>query len=426
MNRLATELVKGILSEADIPRKEIVGMFGGGFKPPTVGHLEVVKRALDENPEMDRMIILVGSGERDSITQEEALNIWRIYQKYLPKKVEIQPAPEGKPPIGAIYSYGKKNPDKNVYWFLGAREGNEDDAADIMKRTQYLRRGEHPNIEVKQISTGGAVSGTKARKALLDRRKEEFISYLPDIPEVDQIWSMLSDSMNLLEIGIKLKNFTGQVNPGDTISGPKGAYVYNDGKKKYIKRRKVFKVVDNDRLGVNRYRLNLEDQKGRKFWIHNYEMDGEYKGKKIPTWSMVKNTPIDERVNFNADFISKGDVEFVDDMADRRLAPVDIDLSGGHFFDRLNDPRNFPDISIDELEEFFDKLADEKEAFIEFLKKYKDVVVKDTESNLNIPFMKKANKAIAKTIMRKKNFKTPNVVLPLDEGRYDAEGNNGV
>ncbi len=35
MNRLATELVKGILSEADIPRKEIVGMFGGGFKPPT-------------------------------------------------------------------------------------------------------------------------------------------------------------------------------------------------------------------------------------------------------------------------------------------------------------------------------------------------------------------------------------------------------
>ena len=150
-------------------------------------------------------------------------------------------------------------------------------------------------------------------------------------------------------------------------------------------------------------------------------MDGEYKGKKIPTWSMVKNTPIDERVNFNADFITKGDVEFVDDMADRKLAPVDVDLSGGHFFDRLNDPRNFPDISIEELEEFFDKLADEKEAFIEFLRKYKDVVVKDTESNLNIPFMKKANKAIAKTIMRKKNFKTPNVVLPLDEGRYDAE-----
>ena len=104
MNRLAVELIKDILSEAEIPRKEVVGMFGGGFKPPTVGHLEVVKRALDENPEMDRMIILVGSGERDSITQDESLAIWRIYQKYLPKKVEVQPAPEGKAPIAAVYT----------------------------------------------------------------------------------------------------------------------------------------------------------------------------------------------------------------------------------------------------------------------------------------------------------------------------------
>ena len=39
MNKLAAELVKGILSEAEMPRKEVVGMFGGGFKPPTVGQL---------------------------------------------------------------------------------------------------------------------------------------------------------------------------------------------------------------------------------------------------------------------------------------------------------------------------------------------------------------------------------------------------
>ena len=35
--------------------------------------------------------------------------------------------------------------------------------------------------------------------------------------------------------------------------------------------------------------------------------------------------------------------------------------------------------------------------------------------------MKRANKAIAKTIMRKKNFMTSNKVLPLEEGRYDRE-----
>jgi len=421
MNKLTVELVKGILNETEVPRKEVVGLFGGGFKPPTVGHLEVVQRAIQENPDLDRLIVLVGSGERDSITQGEALNIWRIYQKYLPKKVEIQPAPEGKPPIGAIYSYAKKNPDKDIYWFIGAREGNEDDFTDIMKRTKALRQGDYPNVKVKEIITRGGVSGTKARKALLNRDKNTFIQYLPDIPEADQIWDMLSDSMNLLEIGIKLKNFTGQVNPGDAISAVKGAYVYGGGKKNYLKRRKVFKVIDNDRLGVNRYRLHLEDPQGRKFFIHNYEMDGEYKGKKIPKWSMVKNTPIDERIAFTPDFITQDDVEFVDDFADKKLAPIDVDLTGNHFFDRLNDPRNRPDISVEELEEFFDKLSDEKEEFIEFLRKYKDVVVKDTDTNINIPFMKRANKAIAKTIMRKKNFMTSNKVLPLEEGRYDRE-----
>ena len=65
MSRLVQELVEGILGEDASPKKKIVGMFGGGFKPPTAGHLEVVKRALQENPEMDLMLILVGSGTRN-------------------------------------------------------------------------------------------------------------------------------------------------------------------------------------------------------------------------------------------------------------------------------------------------------------------------------------------------------------------------
>jgi len=324
MNDLVKSLLEGLIDVNESTNRKIVGMFGGGFKPPTAGHLEVVKLALKENPELDELIILVGSGTRDSISQEESLAIWNMYKKYLPSKVTIMASPKDKPPIGAIYSYARKNPDEIIYFFVGAREGNEEDFQDIEKRTRSLRKLPYQNVKVKQIVTGGAVSGTKARKALLAQDKEAFIQYLPDIPEVDEIWDMLKDI-------------------------------------------------------------------------------------------------VAERISFNSDFISQGDVEFVDDMADRKLAPIDVDLSGNHFFDRLNDPRNFPDISIEELEEFFDKLADEKEAFIEFLRKYKDVVVKDTESNLNIPFMKRANKAIAKTIMRKKNFMTSNQVLPLDEGTYDAE-----
>lgn len=324
MNDLVKALVEGLIDVNESTNKKIVGMFGGGFKPPTSGHLEVVQRALAENPELDELIILVGSGTRDSISQEESLAIWNIYKKLLPSKVTVMASPKDKPPIGAIYSYAKKNPNEIIYWFVGAREGNEEDFQDIEKRTRSLRKLAYQNVKVKQIVTGGAVSGTKARQALLAKDKETFLQFIPDIPEVDQIWDMLT--------------------------------------------------------------------------------------------AVVK-----ERIAFTPDFVTQGDVEFVDDFADRKLAPIDVDLTGNHFFDRLNDPRNRPDISVEELEEFFDKLADEKEDFIKFLKQYKDVVVKDTDTNINIPFMKRANKAIAKTIMRKKNFMTSNKVLPLEEGRYDNE-----
>ena len=58
MNDLVKALLEGLIEVNEFTNKKIVGMFGGGFKPPTSGHLEVVKRALEENPELDELIIL--------------------------------------------------------------------------------------------------------------------------------------------------------------------------------------------------------------------------------------------------------------------------------------------------------------------------------------------------------------------------------
>jgi len=106
--------------------------------------------------------------------------------------------------------------------------------------------------------------------------------------------------------------------------------------------------------------------------------------------------------------MAKSDVQKVDQFADKILNPVDVDLTSKHFFDRLNDPRNEKDINQAELIGFFKRLSRNKKKFIEFLDTYKQVVATDDRTNINIPFMKRANRAIAKTIMRKKNFTTPN------------------
>ena len=190
MNQLTKHLVDGILNE---DKQEVIGIYAGGFKPPTAGHFSVVEEALKQYPEIDKLIVLVGSGIRDGIEQAESILVWEIYQNYLPMKVEIQAAT--KPPIGAVYSYAKNNPEDTIYWILGARDGNDEDLSDIASRTAAIDKTEdkYNNVEVKVITTSNkGMSGTNARKTLLSGDKEAFFKFIPTIvDEKEEIFNIL-------------------------------------------------------------------------------------------------------------------------------------------------------------------------------------------------------------------------------------------
>ena len=83
-------------------------------------------------------------------------------------------------------------------------------------------------------------------------------------------------------------------------------------------------------------------------------------------------------------------------------------------FDRLNDPRNDKEISNAELIGFFKRLGKKKKELFDFLSKFKEIVASDDRTDINIPFLNQANKIIAKTILRKKDFQTPNPQLSLE------------
>jgi len=180
---LVYELIKELVGD-----NPITAVYGGGFKPPTKGHLEVVQKTLSEFPEIDKFIIYVGSGERNGITQSESLLIWDIYKNYLPEKVEIQPS---KAPIGDILRYAKNNPEEIVYFIVGARAGNEDDIKDIALRTTGVE-DKYPNLKVKTIETPDAgISGTKAREAS-KKSPEAFYQYLPSNLTDDEKYEIFS------------------------------------------------------------------------------------------------------------------------------------------------------------------------------------------------------------------------------------------
>jgi|LakMenEpi03Aug12_release.lakeMendotaPanAssembly.Ray.scaffolds.fasta_scaffold03733_24 hypothetical protein len=114
--------------------------------------------------------------------------------------------------------------------------------------------------------------------------------------------------------------------------------------------------------------------------------------------------------------MAKTDMDAVEKYADSQMNPTDVDLGKetDHFFQRLNDPRNGKEISPAELTGLFKRLARNKKKFLEFLKQYKEFVVKDRVSNINIAFIKVADRLIAKTVMRKADFKSSTPVFTTE------------
>jgi Fe-Mn family superoxide dismutase len=193
MNQLTKFLIDGILNEAE--SDVITALFAGGFKPPTKGHLEVVLKALRENPEIDQIYIVVGSGVRNGISQSQSIKIWEKYKKFIPKPTEII---ESGSPIAWVKDYLKDHTEDKTYVLIGAREGDIEDEKDVEQRSNLFQKY---GGEIKPIYTVGGISGTKAREAA-KQSKEAFYQFLPDqLPTQDkeEIYNIILPTLN--EVG---------------------------------------------------------------------------------------------------------------------------------------------------------------------------------------------------------------------------------
>jgi hypothetical protein len=165
------------------------------------------------------------------------------------------------------------------------------------------------------------------------------------------------------------------------------------------------------------------DNKTKEFITKVIHVDKQYQSK-LPIGSTFKiparifRTPGGGwyKIKHKAFEMAKADMDAVEKYADTQMSPEDIELGKetDHFFQRLNDPRNGKEISPAELTGFFKRLAKNKKKFLEFLKQYREFVVTDNRSKINIAFLKVANKLIAKTVMRKADFKSATPVFTTE------------
>lgn len=118
--------------------------------------------------------------------------------------------------------------------------------------------------------------------------------------------------------------------------------------------------------------------------------------------------------------ITKSDLAQIEKYADRLFAAVGIDVEfTRHFLDRVNDERNKKQITTAELVRLFNQEYKKYGKAIARMGPDAEAVMKDMRTDINMPFVLKWTgeklELVAKTIMRKKNFRTPNKTFAVEE-----------
>lgn len=111
--------------------------------------------------------------------------------------------------------------------------------------------------------------------------------------------------------------------------------------------------------------------------------------------------------------VTQNQLDSVERFADALWGKLGIDVNfTKHFIERVNDDRNKKPITAAELIRLFKKEYEQYGKTIAGLDDRDEAVMKDLLTNINLPFVindrNNQQQLVAKTVMRKADFKTPN------------------
>jgi hypothetical protein len=128
-------------------------------------------------------------------------------------------------------------------------------------------------------------------------------------------------------------------------------------------------------------------------------------------------------LEFAPSAISPQQLDELEKYIDRLFAAVGLDIEFTyHFKQRLGDERNKKPITVMELQRLFKKVHKQMRRGKDLVElgPEAEAVLKDLATNINIPFVLNWDKQnqefdlIAKTVMRKPDFKTSNDILTVE------------
>jgi len=187
---------------------KITVLFPGGFKPLTGAHLALAQRYA-QHPEVDRVILLIGSKEREGITREKTMEMFNILNDN--PNIEIQPT-DFNSPIMAAYEYLFALPEDATGRYAMAASTKGDDyvrAKDFVPNVdKYVTIGDKKgrkmpmgidatemsiDVDPETYANGTPISATTVRQSLINDDYETFRASYPQFNDakIKNAWQIL-------------------------------------------------------------------------------------------------------------------------------------------------------------------------------------------------------------------------------------------
>ena len=330
---------------------KITVLFPGGFKPLTGAHLDLANRYA-EDPEVERVILLIGPKEREGITREKTIEMFGILNSN--PNIEIQPT-DFNSPIMAAYEYLFALPQDATGRYAMAASTKGDDyvrAKDFVPNVdKYATIGDKKgrtipsgidatelsvNVDPLAYPNGEPVSATIVRNALVNNDYATFRASYPQFEDatVKNAWQVLKGVQEavIFSAAWMQKHLTKDVD-------------------QFIEQMMFPREKERHTDKIKKLRSFLEKNNGKSFVYDFDDFAKTVVGAKLVEGIITEN------------YITREELKTIETAIDGffRRYGIDVDFQGKftHFIERLNDPRNEAPIYMDEIRDFFEDLANE-------------------------------------------------------------------
>ena len=330
---------------------KITVLFPGGFKPLTGAHLELANRYA-RDPQVERVILLIGPKEREGITRDKTINMFDLLNSN--PKIEIQPT-EFNSPIMAAYEYLFELPEDATGRYAMAASTKGDDyvrAKDFVPNVdKYATIGDKKgrripagidatelsiNVDPLAYENGQPISATTVRQSLMQDDYATFRASYPQYEDayVKNAWQILNSVQEATLFSKEWWTASLQEDVQEVVEA-----IMNP------------KEKDRHDSKIKHLRSFLEKHRGESFIYDFDQFTKTVAGAKLIESIIAEN------------YITRDELKQIEPVLDRffKRFGIDVDFQGKftHFIERLNDPRNEGTIRLEDLENLFRDLSDE-------------------------------------------------------------------